>query len=143
MEWFQTKWDLLAAVNKDRGDTRWVDRQMAKGLIGHSEDGYYFVLDFLWWNNGELRKENEMLRERLDGGSYDKNVIKEGNISDLEEAKAQWEYWEWVARQYGRYCNDIMDVCYNKCKQVMGSKFTESRESFKDGIGEMIRRPEE
>ena len=41
MDYYRTKGDLLEAQGKDRSDTRWVDRQIAKGLISRDEDGFY------------------------------------------------------------------------------------------------------
>lgn len=85
----------------------------------------------------ELKKEIKSLKENKD------KIAKESKTDELEEAKIQWEYWEWMARKYWKYCDEIMDICYNKVKAEMGSKFTESRESFKEWIGNMIKRPTE
>jgi hypothetical protein len=57
MEYYRTKGELLEAQGKDRADVRWVDRQIAKGLISHNEDGYYFVMEYLIEENERLREE--------------------------------------------------------------------------------------
>jgi hypothetical protein len=50
----------------------------------------------------------------------------------LEEAKAQWEYWESKAREYAEYCDKIVDICYQVCKKEIGAKFQQSKEEFKE-----------
>lgn len=35
-------------------------------------------------------------------------------------------------RKYAQYCADIVDVCYSKIKSVMGSRFAEDKETFKE-----------
>ena len=94
------------------------------------EDGMYYIVD----KDAII----EDLRKRVSELEGKITTFKEGNW-DLTEAKIQLEYWEKEAREYAQYCADVVDVCYRKIKSVMGSKFTEDKETFKEWIQRMVK----
>ena len=133
---FETKKALLEYLGKNPDDRKLVDRMIAKGKV-YKDNGMYVLVD-----RGNLL--DEVIRLREDVKELKKSDSKWTiSSAELEEAKIQWKYWEWMARKYWKYCDEIMDICYNKVKAEMGSKFTESRESFKEWIGNMLKRPTE
>ena len=139
---FATKRELLEHLGKNPDDRKLVDRMVMRWEVYKRDGFYYLVDDFKKRNAWRLYDEIRELREEVNElkKSEPKTTI---SSAELEEAKIQWKHWEWVARRYWRYCDEIMDVCYNKCKMVMWGKFTESRESFKEWIGNMLDRPTE
>ena len=139
---FTTKRELLERLGKNPDDRKLVDRMIRRWEV-YKRDGFYYLVDGYkkrdaWRLYDEIRELREEVNELKK--SEPKTTI---SSAELEEAKIQWKHWEWVARRYWRYCDEIMDICYNKCKMVMWGKFTESRESFKEWIGNMLDRPTE
>lgn len=126
---FSTQRELLEYLGKCPEDRSLVQRMMIRGEV-FKENGMYYLV-----NKDEKIKELENLVEKL---RSEITTMKESNW-DLEEAKAQWEYWEKEAREYAQYCLDVVDVCYKKIKSVMWSRFTEDKETFKEWIQRMVK----
>ena len=139
---FATKRELLEHLGKNPDDRKLVDRMVKRGEV-YKMDGFYYLVD--WFKKRSAWRLYDEIRELREEVNELKKSEPRWTISsaELEEAKIQWKHWEWVARRYWRYCDNIMDICYNKCKMVMWGKFTESRESFKEWIGNMLDRPTE
>ena len=126
---FRTQRELLEHLGKNENDRNLVQRLIIKGEV--VRDGDMYVLVNKDERIAELEREVEKLRSEI-------VTMKESNW-DLTEAKIQWEYWEKEARKYSQYCADIVDVCYRKIKQEMGSRFTEDEETFKEWIQRMVK----
>lgn len=129
MQGFETKKALLEFMGKNPNDRKLVDRLILRWKV-HLEDGMYYIVDkdaIIAW----LKEEVEKLQGII-------TTMKESNW-DLTEAKIQWEYWEKETRKYAQYCSDVIDVCYSKIKSVMGSRFTEDKETFKEWIQRMVK----
>lgn len=126
---FSTQRELLEHLGKNPDDRNLVQRLIIKGDVVR-ENGMYVLVD-KDERIAELEEEVKKLRNEI-------VTMKESNW-DLEEAKIQWDYWEKEARKYAQYCADIVDVCYSKIKSVMGSRFTEDKETFKEWIQRMVK----
>lgn len=129
MQGFSTKKDFLEYLGKNPDDRKLVDRLIHRGEA-RMIDGMYYLVD-RDARIAELEKEVEELRGRI-------ATFKEENW-DLEEAKIQWEYWEKECRRYWRLSLNVIDICYNKFKQLLGSRFQESKEDFKEWVIEMAK----
>lgn len=129
---FETQAQLLRFLWKNENDRNLVQRMMIRGEI-LKENGMYILVD-----KDEiiknLREENEKLRSE--------NVATKESNWDLEEAKIQWEYWEKECRRYWRLINWVIDVCYWKVKALLGSRFQEDKESFKEWVIEAVKERE-
>lgn len=139
---FATQRELLAYLGKCVDDRNLVQRMIKRWEV-YKRDGVYYLVD--WFKKRSAWRLYDEIRELREEVNKLKKSDSKWTISsaELEEVKIQWKYWEWKAREYWRYCDEIMDICYNKVKAEMGSKFTESRESFKEWIGNMLKRPSE
>lgn len=126
---FTTQRELLEYLGKNPDDRNLVQRLIIKWEVVR-EWGVYVLVD-KDARIAELEREVSELRSEI-------VTMKESNW-DLEEAKVQWEYWENEARKYSQYCADIVDICYSKIKSVMGSKFMEDKETFKEWIQRMVK----
>lgn len=126
---FSTQRELLEYLGKCPEDRSLVQRMIIRGEV-LKENGMYYLV-----NKDEKIKELEILVAKL---RSEIATMKESNW-DLTEAKIQWEYWEKQAREYAQYCADIVEVCYKKIKQEMGSRFTEDKETFKEWIQRMVK----
>lgn len=126
---FKTQAELLRHLGKNENDRSLVQRMVIRGEI-LKENGVYFLTN-KDERIQELEEEVKKLRSEI-------ATIKESNW-DLEEAKTQWEYWEWQAREYAQYCSDVIDVCYKKIKSAMWSRFTEDKETFKEWIQRLVK----
>ena len=126
---FKTQAELLRHLGKNENDRSLVQRMVIRGEILKEKGGY--ILTNKDEKIQELEKEVEKLRSEI-------ATIKASNW-DLDEAKTQWEYWEWKAREYSQYCADIIDVCYKKIKSAMWSRFTEDKETFKEWIQRLVK----
>ena len=70
-------------------------------------------------------------------------VVREWGVYVLVDKDARIAELE---RKVSELRNEIVtmkDICYNKVKAAMGSRYTESREEFKEWIGNMLKRPSE
>ena len=139
---FSTQRELLEYLGKCPEDRKLVQRMIKRGEV-YKMDGIYYLVD--WFKKRSAWTLYDEIRELRGEVNELKKAESKTTISsaELEEAKIQWKHWEWVARRYWKYCDEIMDICYNKCKMVMWGKFTESRESFKEWIGNMLDKPTE
>lgn len=126
---FKTQAEILRHLGKNENDRSLVQRMIIRGEILKEKGGY--ILTNKDEKIQELEKEVEKLRSEI-------ATIKESNW-DLEEAKTQWKYWEWQAREYAQYCSDVIDVCYKKIKSAMWSRFTEDKETFKEWIQRLVK----
>lgn len=103
MEYYLSKGDLLESQGKSRADVRWVDRQIAKGMVSHNEDGFYFVMEYL----KERVKELEESDLRRVSKSMGEKVLDHGEIKRLEmENKELREHLIYI---WGR--NEHKNVC--------------------------------
>jgi len=127
--WFETKRALLRHLGKNENDNKLVDRLILRGDV-YMEDGMYYIVD----KDAII----EGLRERVSELEGKITLMKESNW-DLEEAKIQWEYWEKECKRYWRLSLNVIDICYNKFKQLLGSRFQESKEDFKEWVIEMAK----
>ena len=118
--WFETKRALLRHLGKNENDNKLVDRLILRGDV-YMEDGMYYIVD-----KDAIIEE---LREKVSELEGKITLMKESNW-DLEEAKIQWEYWEKECKRYWRLSLNVIDICYNKFKQLLGSRFQESKEDF-------------
>lgn len=126
---FTTQRELLEYLGKNPDDRNLVQRLIIKGEVVR-EWGVYVLVD-KDAKIAELEKEVSELRNEI-------VTMKESNW-DLEEAKIQWEYWEKECKRYWRLSLNVIDICYNKFKQLLGSRFQESKEDFKEWIIEMAK----
>ena len=129
MNWFETKKALLAYLGKNENDRKLVDRLILRGEV-YMEDGMYYIVDKDAIIE-DLRREVSELEGKI-------ATFKDSNW-DLEEAKIQWEYWEKGCKRYWRLSLNVIDICYNKFKQLLGSRFQESKEDFKEWVIEMAK----
>lgn len=126
---FNTQREILEHLWKNGNDRSLVQRMIIRGEI-LKQNGVY-ILTNKEEKIQELEKEVQKLRSEI-------ATMKESNW-DLEEAKAQWKYWEWLAKEYSQYCADVIDVCYKKIKSIMWWRFTEDKETFKEWIQRMVK----
>lgn len=126
---FYTQRELLEYLGKNPNDRSLVQRMMIRGEI-LKRDWVYILLDKDRIIT-ELEREVRELRNEI-------TTIKESNW-DLEEYKENCKYYEGEMKKYAQYCADIVDVCYSKIKSVMGSRFTEDKETFKEWIQRMVK----
>lgn len=84
MEYYLTKGDMLESQGKSRADVRWVDRQIAKGIVSHNENGFYFVMEYLIEENEALKKELEKSEPKCVKTAVEA-VIKDIKRDDIEE----------------------------------------------------------
>lgn len=126
---FYTQRELLEYLGKNPNDRSLVQRMMIRGEI-LKRDWVYILLDKDRIIT-ELEREVRELRNEI-------ATMKESNW-DLEEAKIQWEYWEKECKRYWRLSLNVIDICYNKFKQLLGSRFQESKGDFKEWIIEMAK----
>jgi len=126
---FSTQRELLEYLGKCPEDRSLVQRMIIRGEV-YKENGMYYLV-----NKDEKIKELEILVWKL---RSEIATMKESNW-DLTELKINCEYYENEMRKYAQYCADIVDVCYRKIKSVMGSKFTEDKETFKEWIQRMVK----
>lgn len=129
---FETQRALLEYLGKNPNDRSLVQRMIIRGEV-YKENGMYILV-----NRDEKIKELEFLVEKLRG---EITTIKESNW-DLEEAKVQWEYWEWQTKRYWRLINSVISVCYKKLKMLLGGRFTMTEEEFKEAIIEEVKMSE-
>lgn len=129
MQWFSTKKEFLEYLGKNPDDRKLVDRLIHRGEA-RMIDGMYYVVD-----KDAIIMELEWEVEKLRG---ELTTLKQSNW-DLEEAKAQWKYWERECRRYWRLSSNVIDICYNKFKSILGSRFQESKEEFKEGVIDMAK----
>lgn len=102
---------------------------MAKGVIEHNENGFYFVMDYLRSRIAELEKGGEKNSPKE---SSPQNGDLEKIKKELEEAQINSEYWEKQTRRYGKLINSVIGICYKKIKALLGSKFAQSEDSFRE-----------
>lgn len=126
---FKTQKQLLEHLGKNVNDRSLVQRMIIRGEILRENGGY--ILTNKEEKIQELEKEVEKLRSEI--------ATMKANNWDLDEAKAQWEYWEWMAKEYAQYCSDVIDVCYRKIKSIMWGRFTEDKETFKEWIQKQVK----
>ena len=131
--WFETKRALLEHLGKNPNDNKLVDRLILRGEVVKI-DGMYEVVD----------KDViiSILRDKVSELEGKLTWYKDENW-DLEEAKIQWEYWEKECRRYWRLSSHVIDVCYDKVKSLLGSRFQESRESFKEWVIDAAKKRDE
>ena len=126
---FSTQRQILEYLWKNVNDRSLVQRMISRREILRGD--WVYILNDKDKRIEELEEEIKKLRSEI-------ATIKESNW-DLEEAKTQWEYWEWQAREYAQYCSDVIDVCYKKIKSIMWSRFTEDKETFKEWIQRQVK----
>lgn len=126
---FTTQRELLEHLGKNPDDRNLVQRLIIKGEVV-KEWGVYVLVD-KDARIAELERTVSELRNEI-------VTMKESNW-DLEEAKIQWEYWEKECKRYWRLSLNVIDICYNKFKQLLGSRFQESKEDFKEWVIEMAK----
>lgn len=126
---FNTQREILEHLGKNVNDRSLVQRMIIRGEILKENGGY--ILTNKDEKIKELEKEVEKLRSEI-------ATMKEQNW-DLAYAKTQWEYWEKQAKDYAQYCSDVIDVCYKKIKSIMGGRFTEDKETFKEWIQRIVK----
>lgn len=86
----------------------------------------------------EVRELREKVAELEANKSVSVNTTVQVNNSDLEEAKAQRDYWEKKCRRYGKYIEQVIEVTYNRIKPMLWSKLEEKSE-FREHILEEVR----
>ena len=126
---FSTQRQILEYLWKNVNDRSLVQRMISRKEI--LRGNWVYILNDKDKKIEELEAEIKKLRSEI-------ATIKESDW-DLEEAKAQWEYWEWQAREYAQYCSDVIDVCYKKIKSIMWWRFTEDKETFKEWIQRAVK----
>lgn len=126
---FNTQRELLEYLGKCPEDRSLVQRMIIRGEV-YKENGMYYLV-----NKDEKIRELEILVGKL---RSEIATMKESNW-DLTEAKIQWDYWEKECKRYWRLSLNVIDICYNKFKQLLGSRFQESKEDFKDWIIDMAK----
>lgn len=129
---FETQKQLLEYLGKNGNDRSLVQRMMIRGEI-YKENGMYILVD-KDKKIEELFSEVQKLRSEI-------TTMKESNW-DLEFYKVNSEYWEKECRRYGRLINWVIDVCYGKVKALLGSRFQEDKESFKEWVIEAVKERE-
>ena len=141
MVWFIQKREILEYCGKDWKAVRWLDNQIRDGLIIHDIDrGYIKVWEY--WQEAydeAKRRFNEKVEVLENEKAELEKRLAVGGIDKLDEYKENAKYWEKEAKEYAQYCADVVDVCYRKIKSVMGSKFTEDKETFKEWIQRMVK----
>lgn len=126
---FSTQRQILEYLWKNVNDRSLVQRMISRKEI--LRGNWVYILNDKDKKIEELELEIKKLRSEI-------ATIKENNW-DLEEAKTQWEYWEWQAREYEQYYSDAIDVCYRKIKSIMWGRFTEDKETFKEWIQKQVK----
>ena len=130
---FRTKKELLEYLGKNPNDRRLIDRMMIKWEV-HMENGMYIyesdkeVIE-------ELKKEIKNLKEQLS------KVSNPDLEEELNEAKIQREYWEWVARRYNTLMDLVIKTVYSKIKPILWSRL-EDYEVFKEWIIDDVKKIE-
>jgi len=137
---FETKKGLLEYLGKDTNDRKLVDRMISRGDV-ELVDGMYVLVDkdaII----AALKEEIEVLKKspkESSPQSWDLEKIKK----ELEEAQINSEYWEKQTRRYGKLINSVISICYKKLKALLGSKFAQSEDSFREWILEEVKLMEE
>ena len=121
MEGFETKKALLEYLGKDPNDRKLVDRLILRGEV-YMEDGMYYIN-----SKDERIKELEFLVEKLRGEIA---TLKEGN-GDLDEAKAQWEYYENAYNEEVADKQNRIRKCFQWIRQI---KPRADWEEFRDWV---------
>jgi len=129
MVWYKTKKEILERMGRKWKSIRSLDRAIKNGEVVERNGEYAYRLDLL----SELCNQRKAEIDRLS---------KEWNKEELEEAKAQWEYWENECKRYGRLINAVISVVYRRIKPMVGSRLNQSEEEFKESIIEEVKRLE-
>lgn len=138
---FETKKAFLEYLGKNPNDRKLVDRMIHDGRACMRNGMYYLMSkdDIIEELGGRIKElEKSEWGEQLNSLNFQQTLEILKLKEELGVATVNSEYWEKECRRYWRLSTNVIDICYNKFKQLLGSKFQESKEDFKDGIIEMI-----
>ena len=96
---FETQRELLAYLGKCENDRNLVQRMIKRGEV-YKRDWIYYLVD--WFKKKSVWRLYDEIRELREEVNELKKSDSKWTISsaELEEAKIQWKYWEWMARKY-------------------------------------------
>lgn len=126
MVWYKTKKEILERMGRHEKNVRGLDRAIKRGEVIEQDWMWGYKLDLLVEVINKQKKEIEELKK------------SEFTWGDLEEAKAQWEYWEERCREYWRKMNLMVEVVYDVIKPRLGNKL-EPFSEFKEAIFERVK----
>ena len=126
MVWYKTKKGILGRMGRHEKNVRALDRAIKRGEVIEYNWMWGYKLDILSETVNKLDAEVKELKK------------SEFQWWDLEEAKAQWEYWEAKCREYWRKMNLMVEIVYDIIKPKLGNKL-EPFSEFKEAIFEKVR----
>lgn len=118
---FETQAQLLRYLGKNENDRSLVQRMMIRGEV-YKENGMYILVD-KDKKIAELISEVEKLRHEI-------TTMKESNW-DLDEAKAQWEYYE---NLYNEECELVEKVVKKFYDWMRGKNMKVDWDEFRDWL---------
>ena len=140
---FKTKWDLLEHLWKDRTYVRYVDKLMSKDIVYMVDweyeynDPYDEELKKYEDEIEELRKENERLKKELAEISQQVQSTSSSS-SELEEYKANCEYWHNQFRKMKRGYELVIEMTYKEIIKHTKIEKSEYIEQLWDAVMEII-----
>ena len=122
--WCHSKKEMLEYLGKDWKDVRYINRAIMSGKILERRCMYILASEYIEW----LEKEIKNLKEE-----QGKNTLTEGSISELEEAKIQWEYYQGLYENEVKEKQNKIRKCFQWIKQI---KPNADWEEFRDWVME-------
>ena len=121
---FTTKRELLEYIWKNPEDRKLVDRMINRWEV-YKEDWMYHLVT----NKKSLIEENRELKLKVH--ELEKSVSKQWDLSDVEEAKIQWQYY---ARMYEEEKIDKQERIRKCFRRIKNIKPKADWEEFRDWV---------
>ena len=135
---FKTKWDLLEHLWKDRTYVRYVDKLMLRDIVC-MVDWEYEYNDPYEDEMEELRKENERLKKELAERPLQvQQQVQSASSSELEEYKANCEYWHNQFKKMKRGYELVIEMTYKEIIKHTKIEKSEYIEQLWDAVREVI-----
>ena len=135
---FKTKWDLLEHLWKDRTYVRYVDKLMLRDIV-YMVDWEYEYNDPYEDEMEELRKENERLKKELaERPQQVQQQVQSTSSSELEEYKANCEYWHNQFKKMKRGYELVIEMTYKEIIKHTKIEKSEYIEQLWDAVREVI-----
>lgn len=131
---FKTKKELLEYLWKKGNDNKLVDRLMVKGIV-EKVDGWYILHDPQQEEIDRLKGRIGELEKKLEKGLANQTTA---SSSELEEYKANCEYWHNQFRKMKRGYELVIEMTYKEIIKHTKIEKSEYIEQLWDAVREII-----